>query len=177
MSRVGKVPVALTGGAKVEISNLNVKVQGPKGVLEKTFAGDIAIEQKDDSIIVRPLNDTNGARAMWGTARNIINGMVKGVTTGFFCELEVNGVGYRAAVKGKYLNLTLGKSHSTKIEIPEGIKVDAPKQNIINLESINKEKLGEFVAVIKRQRPPEPYKGKGIKIKGEYVQRKEGKKG
>jgi len=177
MSRVGKVPVSLSNGAKVEISGLNIKLQGPKGFLEKTFAGEITIEQKDETIVVKPLNDTNAARAMWGTARAIINSMVKGVTLGFSEELEVNGVGYRAAVKGKYLNLTLGKSHNTKIEIPEGIKVDAPKQNIITLESINKEKLGEFIAVIKRQRPPEPYKGKGIKIKGEYVQRKEGKKG
>lgn len=177
MSRVGKVPVALTNGVKVEISGLHVKVQGARGVLEKTFAGDIAIEQQDGAVLVRPLNDTKFARSMWGTARSIINGMVKGVSTGFSEELEVNGVGYRAAVKGKYLNLTLGKSHNTKIEIPEGIKVDAPKQNIITLECINKEKMGEFIAVLKRQRPPEPYKGKGIKRKGEYVQRKEGKKG
>lgn len=177
MSRVGKVPVALSNGAKAEISGLNIKVQGSKGVLEKTFAGDITIEQKDETIIVKPLNDTNAARAMWGTARAVINSMVKGVTVGFSQELEVNGVGYRAAVKGAYLNLTLGKSHNTKIAIPEGIKVDTPKQNVITLESINKEKLGEFIAVIKRQRKPEPYKGKGIKIKGEYVQRKEGKKG
>ena len=127
--------------------------------------------------MVKPLNDTNAAKAMWGTARSIINSMVKGVTVGFSEELEVNCVGYRAAIKGKYLNLTLGKSHNTKIEIPEGIKVETPKQNIITLESINKEKLGEFIAVVKRQRPPEPYKGKGIKRKGEYVQRKEGKKG
>lgn len=177
MSRVGKVPVSLTNGAKVEISGLNIKVLGSKGTLEKTFAGDISIEQNDETVVVKPLNSTNAARAMWGTARSIISGMVKGVTIGFSEELEVNGVGYRAAVKGKYLNLTLGKSHNTKIEIPEGIKVEAPKQNVITLESINKEMLGEFIAVIKRQRPPEPYKGKGIKRKGEYVQRKEGKKG
>jgi large subunit ribosomal protein L6 len=177
MSRVGKVPVSLTNGAKVEISGLNIKVLGSKGTLEKTFAGDITIEQNENSVVVKPLNTTNAARAMWGTARSIINAMVKGVTIGFSEELEVNGVGYRAAVKGKYLNLTLGKSHNTKIEIPEGIKVEAPKQNIITLESINKEMLGEFIAVIRRQRPPEPYKGKGIKRKGEYVQRKEGKKG
>jgi len=177
MSRVGKVPVSLTQGAKVEISGLNIKVHGTKGTLEKKFAGDIMIEQTGETIVVKPLNDTSAAKAMWGTARSIINSMVKGVTVGFSEELEVNGVGYRAAIKGKYLNLTLGKSHNTKIEIPEGIKVDTPKQNIIILESINKEKLGEFIAVIKRQRPPEPYKGKGIKRKGEYVQRKEGKKG
>lgn len=177
MSRVGKVPVSLTQGAKVEISGLNIKVHGTKGTLEKKFVGDIMIEQTGETIVVKPLNDTSAAKAMWGTARSIINSMVKGVTVGFSEELEVNGVGYRAAIKGKYLNLTLGKSHNTKIEIPEGIKVDTPKQNIITLESINKEKLGEFIAVIKRQRPPEPYKGKGIKSKGEYVQRKEGKKG
>jgi large subunit ribosomal protein L6 len=177
MSRVGKVPVSLTQGAKVEISGLNIKVHGTKGTLEKKFAGDIMIEQTGETIVVKPLNDTSAAKAMWGTARSIINSMVKGVTVGFSEELEVNGVGYRAAIKGKYLNLTLGKSHNTKIEIPEGIKVDTPKQNIITLESINKEKLGELIAVIKRQRPPEPYKGKGIKRKGEYVQRKEGKKG
>ena len=177
MSRVGKVPVSLTQGAKVEISGLNIKVHGTKGTLEKKFAGDIMIEQSGEAIVVKPLNDTTAAKAMWGTARSIINSMVKGVTVGFSEELEVNGVGYRAAIKGKYLNLTLGKSHNTKIEIPEGIKVETPKQNIITLESINKEKLGELIAVIKRQRPPEPYKGKGIKRKGEYVQRKEGKKG
>lgn len=177
MSRIGKVPVSLTQGAKVEISGLNIKVHGTKGTLEKKFAGDIMIEQTGETIVVKPLNDTSEAKAMWGTARSIINSMVKGVTVGFSEELEVNGVGYRAAIKGKYLNLTLGKSHNTKIEIPEGIKVDTPKQSIITLESINKEKLGEFIAVIKRQRPPEPYKGKGIKRKGEYVQRKEGKKG
>lgn len=177
MSRVGKVPVSLTQGAKVEISGLNIKVHGTKGTLEKKFAGDITIEQNGEAIVVKPLNDSTAAKAMWGTARSIINSMVKGVTVGFSEELEVNGVGYRAAIKGKYLNLTLGKSHNTKIEIPEGIKVETPKQNIITLESINKEKLGEFIAVIKRQRPPEPYKGKGIKRKGEYVQRKEGKKG
>ncbi|MDA9163302.1 50S ribosomal protein L6 [Rickettsiaceae bacterium] len=177
MSRVGKLPVALPEGVKVEISGLSVKVQGPKGSLEKIFAGQIAIEQDGPAIKVKPLDDSAGARAMWGTARSIINGMVQGVTTGFTEELEVNGVGYRAAVKGKYLNLTLGKSHNTKIEIPEGIKVATPKQNLIALESHDKEMLGQYVATIRSQRPPEPYKGKGIKRKGEYVQRKEGKKG
>lgn len=177
MSRIGKLPVALPEGVKVEISGLNIKIQGPKGALEKVFAGSIGIEQKDATIVVKPLDDSTPARAMWGTARSVINGMVIGVTTGFQEELEVNGVGYRAAVKGNYLNLTLGKSHNTKIEIPEGVKVQTPKQNIILLESHDKEKLGQYVAIIRSQRPPEPYKGKGIKRKGEYVQRKEGKKG
>lgn len=177
MSRIGKLLVAVPASVKVDLSGLNLKVQGPQGSLEKSFAGDIAIEYKDGAIKVSPIADTKKAKAMWGTARSIINGLIIGVTNGFRRELEVNGVGYRASVKGKYLNLTLGKSHNTKIEIPEGIKVDTPKQNIISLESVNKEKLGQFIALVKRQRRPEPYKGKGIKIAGEYVERKEGKKG
>ncbi len=177
MSRVGKVPVQVADDIKVEITGLFVKVQGPKGSLEKEFAGFISIEYKDSQIVVKPLNNSAEAKAMWGTARSIINGMVIGVKDGFKEELEVNGVGYRAAVKGKYLNLTLGKSHNTKIEIPEGIKVETPKQTVIMLESHDKHKLGQYVATIRSQRPPEPYKGKGIRRKGEYVQRKEGKKG
>ncbi|MDC0864443.1 50S ribosomal protein L6 [Rickettsiaceae bacterium] len=177
MSRVGKVPVSIPESVTFEVSGLNVKVQGPKGVLTKAFAGQIAIERQDSKILVKPTGDTVEARAMWGTARSIINGMVIGVTSGFQEELEVNGVGYRASVKGNYLNLTLGKSHNTKIEIPADIKVTTPKQNIIVLDSSDKEKLGQYVATIRNQRPPEPYKGKGIRRKGEYVQRKEGKKG
>lgn len=177
MSRIGKLPVAIPEGVKVDISGLNVKIQGPKGSLERNFAGLISIEQKSQSIIVNPLDDTTPARAMWGTARSVINGMVIGVTSGFKQELEVNGVGYRVTLKGNYLNLTLGKSHNTKIEVPQGITVATPKQNIIVLESHDKEKLGQYAAIIRSQRPPEPYKGKGIRRSGEYVQRKEGKKG
>lgn len=177
MSRIGKLPILIPQAVNVEITGLSIKVEGPKGFLEKNFKGDIAIEKKDGFIIVSPLNSTREARAMWGTVRNIINSLVVGVTKGFSEELEVNGVGYRAAIKGQYLNLTLGKSHNTKISIPESVKVDVPKQNIITLECIDKEKLGQFIALVKRQRPPEPYKGKGIKCKNEYVQRKEGKKG
>lgn len=176
MSRVGKLHIAIPNGVKVDIKDLDVSVTGPKGALNKSFNGMIAIQVIDNEVVVKPLDETKQARAMWGTARSIINGMVKGVNEGFSEELEVNGVGYRAAVKGQYLNLTLGKSHNTKIEIPSDIKVDTPKQNIITLNSINKEMLGQFVAVIIKQRPPEPYKGKGIKRKSQFVQRKEGKK-
>ena len=176
MSRVGKLPVTVPEGVKVELNGLAIKVSGPKGNLEKTFAGDISITMDGASVVVKPLNETKHARAMWGTARSIINGMVKGVKEGFVEELEVNGVGYRAAVKGKYLNLTLGKSHNTKIEIPEIVKVDTPKQTTIMLHSADKAALGRFRALLIKQRPPEPYKGKGIKVKGQYVQRKEGKK-
>lgn len=176
MSRVGKLPVAVPEGVKVDLDGLFVKVSGPKGNLEKVFAGDISISMEDSAVVVKPLNETKHARAMWGTARSIINGMVRGVKDGFTEELEVNGVGYRAAVKGKYLNLTLGKSHNTKIEIPEIVKVDTPKQTTIMLHSSDKAALGRFRALLIKQRPPEPYKGKGIKVKGQYVQRKEGKK-
>jgi large subunit ribosomal protein L6 len=176
MSRVGKLPVVLPEGVTVNLDGLNIKVSGPKGQLAKFFSGNISLVLQENKILVVPLAKSNEARAMWGTARSIINGMVKGVTEGFVEELEVNGVGYRAAVKGSYLNLLLGKSHNTKIEIPKNIKVDTPKQNSIILESIDKEKLGQFVATIIKQRPPEPYKGKGIKRKGQFVQRKEGKK-
>ncbi len=177
MSRIGKLPVMLPVGVGVEISGLNVKVQGPRGSLEKTFLGGISIEQSGLSVVVKSLNDTTSAKSMWGTARSIINSMIQGVTLGFKEELELNGVGYRAVVKGKYLNLTLGKSHNTKIEVPEEITVTTPKQNIIALECNDKEKLGQYIAIIRTQRPPEPYKGKGIKRKGEYVQRKGMKKG
>lgn len=176
MSRVGKLPVIVPEGVKVEVAGLSIKVAGPKGNLEKTFAGDISITMDNSAVVVKPLNETKHARAMWGTARSIINGMVKGVKEGFVEELEVNGVGYRASVKGQYLNLTLGKSHNTKIEIPEIVKVDTPKQTTIILNSPDKAALGRFRALLIKQRPPEPYKGKGIKVKGQYVERKEGKK-
>lgn len=176
MSRVGKLPIAIPANVKVDVTDLSVKVTGPKGELNKSFLGLITIGLEDNAVVVKPVDQSKNARSMWGTARSVINGMVKGVSEGFSEELEVNGVGYRAAVKGEYLNLSLGKSHNTKIEIPQIIKVDAPKQNIIILNSIDKEQLGQFVATIIKQRPPEPYKGKGIKRKGQFVQRKEGKK-
>lgn len=176
MSRVGKLPVPVPEGVKVDLDGLKVNVVGPKGELSKTFAGSIAISLQDNQLFVKPLSETKGARSMWGTARSIINSMMKGVKEGFTEELEVNGVGYKVLVKDKYLNLMLAKSHNTKIEIPQNIKVTAPKQNQIILESVDKEKLGQFISIIIKQRPPEPYKGKGIKRKGQYVQRKEGKK-
>jgi large subunit ribosomal protein L6 len=177
MSRVGKLPVEILQGVTVELNGLNIKVKGPKGELSKTFKGNIGISVVDNHVVVVPNDEEKQTRAMWGTARSIIKNMVKGVKDSFTQELEVNGVGYRASIKGKYLNLTLGKSHNTKIEIPEGVKADAPKQTIVTLESVDKELLGQFSSVIIKQRPPEPYKGKGIKRKGQYVQRKEGKKG
>lgn len=176
MSRVGKLPVIVPEDVKVEVQGVNVKISGPKGQLIKKFIDQVSINLQDDKIFVVPKFQTKFSRAMWGTARSVISNMVKGVKEGFSEELEVNGVGYRASVKSGYLNLVLGKSHNTKIEIPRNIVVDTPKQNVISLSGNDKEKLGQFVAMIIKQRPPEPYKGKGIKRKGQYVQRKEGKK-
>jgi large subunit ribosomal protein L6 len=156
MSRVGKLPVSIPSGVNVAIEGLNIVAEGPKGKLVKEFAGKIAITKEGDNIIVQPQDDSKKARAMWGTARSIINSMIKGVKEGFSEELEVNGVGYRASIKGPYLNLTLGKSHNTKIEIPANIKVETPKQNIILLSSVDKQNLGQFAANIIKQRPPEP---------------------
>lgn len=176
MSRVGKVPVSIPENVKVEINNLSVRVEGPKGSLENKFSGNITILQQEQAIVVQPSDDQKRTRAMWGTARSIINNMILGVTQGYKEELEVKGVGYKAMVKGKYLSMSLGKSHNTMIEIPEEVKAVTPKQDIIQLEAVDKEKLGQFAAVIKSQRPPEPYKGKGIRGKDEFVIRKEGKK-
>lgn len=176
MSRVGKLPVLIPKGVTVELDGLKINVKGPKGELTKVFVGNIAIVLQDKLLTVKPLSKNKKAREMWGTTKRIINNMVKGVTEGFTTELELVGVGLKAGVSGKYLNLALAKSHNTKIEIPQNLKVTVPKPNQIILESVNKEVLGQFVAITQKQRPPEPYKGKGIRIKGQYVQRKEGKK-
>lgn len=176
MSRVGKLPVKIPANTQVEINDLSISVSGPKGSLNKTFKGNISIVKEEDEVKVLPLSQDKQTRSMWGTARSIIKNMVFGVSQGFTQELEVNGVGYRASVKGNILNLSLGKSHQTKIIAPDGVKIDTPKQTTIILESIDKEQLGQMSSLIIKQRPPEPYKGKGIKRKGQYVQRKDGKK-
>ena len=176
MSRVGKLPVAVPSDVKVNIDDLSITVEGPKGVLSRTFKGPIAIEFMQNAVSVRPTDESQHARAMWGTARSIINNMVHGVKNSFSITLNVDGVGYRSAVVGSFLNLTLGKSHGTKIFIPAGIKVETPKQNVVVLSSIDNELLGKFAATIIAQRKPEPYKGKGIKVHGQPVYRKEGKK-
>ncbi|AFB21346.1 50S ribosomal protein L6 [Rickettsia canadensis] len=176
MSRIGKLPITIPEGVKVSLNDLEVRISGPKGELSKTFKGNIVVLLAENKLLVKPLAASKNARAMWGTARSIISNMVTGVKEGFQLKLEVNGVGYRAMVKGKYLNLMLAKSHNTKIEIPPDIKIDVPKQNIIILEGIDKEKLGQFASIIIKQRPPEPYKGKGIRFENQFIPRKEGKK-
>lgn len=176
MSRIGKLPIIIPEGVKVGLNDLEVKISGPKGELSKSFKGSIGISLAENKLLVKPLSSSKSARAMWGTARSIISNMVTGVKEGFKLKLEINGVGYRAMMKGKYLNLMLAKSHNTKIEIPSHIKVEVPKQNIIILEGADKEKLGQFASIIIKQRPPEPYKGKGIKFEDQFIPRKEGKK-
>ncbi len=176
MSRIGKLPILIPKDVNVEINGLSVNASGPKGKLSKTFKGDINISISDDKIIINPLNKTKNAKSMWGTSRSVISSMIKGVKEGFSQDLEVNGVGYRASIKGDHISMSLGKSHGTKIRIPEGIGAETPKQNIIVISSADLEKLGQFASIIKRQRPHEPYKGKGIITKGQFVQRKEGKK-
>lgn len=176
MSRVGKLPISIPSQVVVSINNPTITVSGPKGSISKHFDPIINIEHQDNSVKITPLNETKFARAMWGTARSIINNMIKGVSVGFEKELNIEGVGYKATVSDKYLNLALGKSHNIKVIIPESVKVEVIKLVTIKLFSFDKETLGQFAALVKRQNPVEPYKGKGIRIKGEFVYRKQGKK-
>jgi large subunit ribosomal protein L6 len=176
MSRVGKVSIEVPSGVQVDIKGLNVEIIGPKGRLFRSFVADVDLVRDNNFIKVVPLNDKRDTLKMWGTVRSILQNMISGVSIGFKTELQLIGVGYRASSKDQYLNLSLGKSHSTKIFIPNYITVDASKPSAILLESIDKEKLGQFTSIIIKQRPPEPYKGKGIRIKDSFVQRKEVKK-
>ncbi len=176
MSRVGKVSIEVPSSVQVDIKGLNVEITGPKGRLSRSFVADVDLVRDDKFIKVVPLNGKRDTLKMWGTVRSILQNMISGVSIGFKTELQLIGVGYRASSKDQYLNLSLGKSHSTKIFIPNYITVDASKPSAILLESIDKEKLGQFTSIIIKQRPPEPYKGKGIRIKDSFVQRKEVKK-
>jgi large subunit ribosomal protein L6 len=176
MSRVGGVPISIPSGVDVEVKGLEVSVSGKKGKIIKSFKGGIGINIVDGKIVFLPLDDTRQSRAMWGTSRSIVSNMIKGVSDGFSTELEIIGVGYRAAMKDGYINLSLGKSHNTKIQVPKNLEVNIPANNKMVVSSFDKELLGQFVAQVIKQRPPEPYKGKGIKRVGQYVQRKESKK-
>lgn len=177
MSRVGKVPVVIPSGVTVVVDNQKVTVSGAKGTLSKEFSNVVSIDVSDGIVKISPKNKEKFTLAMWGTARSIINNMVKGVSQGFSEVLEMIGVGYKAALNNRYLTLFLANSHSTIVEIPEDLKVSLPKPTLINIEGCNKESLGSFAALLIKQRPPEPYKGKGIRKQGSYVAKKEGKKG
>ena len=178
MSRIGKLPVAIPAGVTVEIKDNNlVTVKGPKGTLEKTFAPELTLEQKDGEVVVTRPNDNKKEKSLHGLTRALIQNMVDGVSNGFEKKLEINGVGYRAAKQGKTLTLTLGYSHPVTMEDPEGVETVLEGSNTIFVKGIDKEKVGQYAAEIRSKRGPEPYKGKGIKYADETIRRKVGKTG
>jgi large subunit ribosomal protein L6 len=176
MSRVGKKPIAVPSGVTANIQGQTVSVKGPKGTLSFVVDESVAVVMDKSEIKVDPRNQTKRARAMWGTSRALIDNMVTGVTKGFEKKLEINGVGYRAAVQGKNLQLALGYSHDVVYPIPEGITVATPKPTEIVISGIDLRKVGQVAAEIRKYRSPEPYKGKGVKYADEFIFRKEGKK-
>jgi large subunit ribosomal protein L6 len=176
MSRIGKQPVPIPDKVKVDIKDHTVHVEGPKGKVTKTFAPVVKISVADKKVIVAPTEDTSRfAKAMYGTARSVIAGMVKGVSVGYAKELEIQGVGFKANLKGKQLDLALGYSHPILMDIPDGIKVTVTDQTKLKVEGADKQLVGAVTAEIRSYYPPEPYKGKGVRIVGERVRRKEGK--
>ncbi|ADE54693.1 50S ribosomal protein L6 [Coraliomargarita akajimensis] len=176
MSRIGKLPVPVLDKAKVAVNGQTVSAEGPKGKLEKTFDSAVKIELVDNEVRVSPANSSRHARAMYGTARSIINNMVTGVVNGYSKQLELKGVGFRCALKGDVLDLALGYSHPCLLNIPQGITITVKDNTKITVEGADKEVVGEVTAKIFRFYPAEPYKGKGVHIVGQYVRRKEGKK-
>jgi large subunit ribosomal protein L6 len=175
MSRIGKQPVPIPDKVKVDIKETTVSVEGPKGKVAKTFAPVVTITISDKKVLVAPIGETRFANAMYGTARSIIAGMVKGVTAGFVKELEIQGVGFKANLKGKQLDLALGYSHPIVMDVPEGIKITVTEGTRLKVEGCDKQLVGAVTAEIRSYYPPEPYKGKGVRIVGERVRRKEGK--
>jgi large subunit ribosomal protein L6 len=176
MSRIGKKPVAIPGGVTAAIDGQEVNVKGPKGELKHVLVDQIVAKTGEDGIEIAMRADTNEARAMWGLSRTLVANLVTGVTEGFSKTLEITGVGYRAAVQGQSLQLQLGYSHDIDYPIPQGIEVKCPKPTEIVVSGIDKQLVGQVAAEIRRFRPPEPYKGKGVRYAGEYILRKEGKK-
>ena len=176
MSRIGKNPVNLPDGVSVDIAGVVVTAKGKLGELSAQFTDDVEVTQEDNMVYVKPRNGSREARKMWGTSKSIINNLVVGVSEGFTRKLEINGVGYRAQVQGNSLTLQLGFSHDVNYPIPEGIEIKCPDQNLIEISGANKQRVGQVAAEIRSYRPPEPYKGKGIKYDDEYILRKEGKK-
>jgi large subunit ribosomal protein L6 len=176
MSRIGKKPVAVPGGVTAAVNGQEVKVKGPKGELSHVLVDDIVAKLDNDGIDIAMREDSKRARAMWGMSRTLVANLVAGVTEGFTKKLEITGVGYRAALQGSNLQLQLGYSHDITFPIPEGIQVVCPRPTEIVVTGIDKQKVGQVAAEIRRFRPPEPYKGKGVRYAGEFILRKEGKK-
>jgi len=176
MSRIGKKTVPIPAGVTLTLDGQKVTVKGPKGELTWTVVDDIEVARTDDGLGFTPRNDSQRARAMWGLSRTLVANMVHGVTEGYERTLELVGVGYRAAMKGKALSMQLGFSHEVDIPAPDGITFATPRQTAIVITGIDKQLVGETAARIRKIRPPEPYKGKGVRYSGEKVRRKEGKK-
>lgn len=176
MSRIGKKPVELPTGVSASVSGQTVEVKGPKGTRSFTATDDVTITIDGNVITVAPRGDSKRARQQWGLSRSMVQNLVTGVTAGFRRELEISGVGYRAQMQGKVLKLALGYSHDVEFVVPEGVTVTAPKLTEIVVEGLDQQLVGQVAANIREWRGPEPYKGKGIKYKDEYIFRKEGKK-
>lgn len=176
MSRTGKKPVAVPAGVTAAIEGGQLSVKGPKGTLSLPLADEVTYSIEDGSIAVQPANDSKRARAFWGMQRTLIANLITGVTEGYTKKLLITGVGYRANSQGKTLKLQLGYSHDVDFAIPEGIEIKTPDNTTVEISGIDKQKVGQVAAEIRRWRKPEPYKGKGIKYAGEFIFRKEGKK-
>jgi len=176
MSRIGKRPVELPSGVTATVSGQTIEVKGPKGVRSFTATDDIDIKLDGSSVAVTPRGSSKRARQQWGMSRTQVQNLVTGVTTGFVKNLDIQGVGYRAAVQGRTLKLALGYSHDVDFEIPDGIDIKCAKPTEIEITGIDQQRVGQVAANIREWRPPEPYKGKGIRYRGEFIFRKEGKK-
>ena len=176
MSRIGKKPVAIPKGVTVSVNGQEVAVKVPKGELKHVLVDDVIAKLEDGRVEVAMREDTRNARAMWGMSRTLISNLMTGVTEGFNKKLEITGVGYRAAVQGSNVQLQLGYSHDVVFPIPKGIQVVCPKPTEIVITGIDKQQVGQVAAEIRQFRPPEPYKGKGVRYAGEFILRKEGKK-
>ncbi|UWQ91166.1 50S ribosomal protein L6 [Aliisedimentitalea scapharcae] len=176
MSRIGKKPVELPSGVTASVSGQTIEVKGPKGTRSFNATDDVSLAVEDNVVTITPRGSSKRARQQWGMSRTMVANLVAGVTTGFKKELEIQGVGYRAQVQGNTLKLNLGLSHDVDYVAPEGVTVTAPKQTEIVVEGIDEQKVGQVAAEIRAWRKPEPYKGKGIRYKGEFIFRKEGKK-
>ena len=176
MSRIGKVPVPVPAGVTASIADGVLTVKGPKGTLTLGLSDFITYEIGEGLISVKPANDGKQARAFWGLQRTLVSNLVTGVTQGYTKILDITGVGYRATAQGKILKLQLGYSHDVNFDVPEGIEIKTPDNTTVEISGIDKQKVGQTAAEIRRWRKPEPYKGKGIRYRGEYIFRKEGKK-
>ena len=176
MSRIGKKPVALPAGVTATVSGQSIEIKGPKGALTFKATDDITLSVEENAVVVTPRGTSKRARQQWGMSRSMIENKIIGVTTGFKKEMDITGVGYRAQIQGNVLKLALGFSHDVNFEIPSDVTVTAPKQTEIIVEGIDAQRVGQVAADIRAWRKPEPYKGKGIRYRGEYIFRKEGKK-